>query len=95
MKRRALIVSILICLIVVALAAFYASSYPDGLERVAETVGFAAVATDEAHIKGPLPGYSFLPIKSPFWSTFVAGAIGILVVFLIFWATGKLLKRIK
>lgn len=73
------------CLVVVALASAFASSHPDGLEWAAERLGFMNSAVEAGIITAPLPNYSLLPVKSPFWSTFSAGAIGTLVVFLISW----------
>jgi hypothetical protein len=64
----------------------FASSMPDGLEHVAERLGFAALAT-EASTSAPLPDYSFEPLAgSSVWlSTAIAGGVGTLLVFGIAW----------
>ena len=59
-------------------AAFWASTHPDGLDKVAETFGFAHKAVEH---QGLMAGYAlpFLP-AGPI-STAIAGMIGVLVVF--------------
>jgi cobalt/nickel transport system permease protein len=63
-------------LLAFALAAFVspiASSLPDGLDRVAERLGFARHAAEGA---APFAGYSVPFLSSPFLGTAVAGVIG-------------------
>ena len=79
----------------IALAVFvapFASSMPDGLEHVAERLGFAALAS-EASI-APLPDYSVEALAgSSLWlSTVVAGGVGTLVVFGITWLLARSLS---
>jgi cobalt/nickel transport system permease protein len=78
----------------IALAVFvapFASSMPDGLEHVAEQLGFAALAS-EASI-APLPDYSVeaLANSSVWLSTVIAGGVGTLVVFGIAWLLARAL----
>ncbi|MCM2311058.1 MAG: energy-coupling factor ABC transporter permease [Steroidobacteraceae bacterium] len=71
------------------LLAPFASSLPDGLEHVAERLGFAgrAVAAQPA----PLPDYTLLPLAdaSPWLATVVAGACGALVAFGVAWFVAR------
>ena len=63
-----------------ALAAFaspFASSQPDGLERVAADKGFLATARDSATAESPLADYSARPVADEKVSTGVAGVIGV------------------
>jgi cobalt/nickel transport system permease protein len=73
------------------LLAPFASSLPDGLEHVAERLGFAgrAVAAQPA----PLPDYTLLPLAdaSPWLATVVAGACGALVAFGVAWFVARTL----
>jgi cobalt/nickel transport system permease protein len=76
--------------VVVAGAAFWASADPDGLERVAQDLGFID--------SGQEPGFQILPdytipgLDGP-GSTIVAGVVGMAVVLLLMYGLGKLLAR--
>jgi hypothetical protein len=63
---------------IAGLAALWASTHPDGLDKVAETFGFANKAVEHQTL---MTGYAipFLP-AGPI-STAAAGMIGVLVVF--------------
>jgi cobalt/nickel transport system permease protein len=69
-----------------------ASSMPDGLEHVAERLGFAALAV-EAGTATPLRDYSVeaLASSSVWLSAVIAGGIGTLVVFGIAWLLARAL----
>lgn len=75
----------------VAFVAPFASSLPDGLEHVAEKLGFAATAT--APHASPLPDYAVLSLAgdSPLLSTVLAGGIGTLVAFAVAWFVARAL----
>jgi cobalt/nickel transport system permease protein len=79
-----------ICAIVVVTAALWASADPDGLERVAEDLGF--IESGEGPSYELLPDYTILGLDGPA-STIVAGIIGIVIVLALMWGTGKLLAR--
>ncbi|MEM3702808.1 MAG: PDGLE domain-containing protein [Candidatus Bathyarchaeia archaeon] len=55
----------------------FASSYPDGLEKVAETL---KVEEMEPFWKGPMPDYSLPTIENQYLSTLGAGFCGVLIV---------------
>jgi hypothetical protein len=60
----------------------FASSAPDGLERVATDNGFAAQGREHAiHDDAPAPGYAFPGIDDPKLATGMAGFAGTLLVF--------------
>ncbi|MDD5593576.1 MAG: PDGLE domain-containing protein [Candidatus Margulisbacteria bacterium] len=67
--------------LIVVLAAFWASSHPDGLNKVAETLGFAGKAVEHQTL---MTGYSlpFLPAGPA--STAATGVIGVLFLFGLF-----------
>lgn len=92
MKKTNTPILILICFAVVALASLFASSFPDGLEKVAEVIGFGDKAASSPAFS-PFPDYSILPIKSAFWSTFLAGTIGVVAVYLVFHFVGKINRK--
>ena len=72
----------------------FASSSPDGLEKVAETKGFAEKAKGSSFWKySPLPDYAIPWIKNEKVSTALSGLIGTLAIFFIAMGVGKLIKR--
>lgn len=79
-------------LIAIALALFaspFASTWPDGLDRVSENLGFAQRAA--APLKSPLADYKVPGFKSAAMATALAGLIGTLVVFVLSMLFSKLL----
>jgi cobalt/nickel transport protein len=70
-----------LALAVAGLLSPWASPWPDGLERVAERLGFQARASDRPVLAGPLPDYQLPDAGEAGWSTAAAGVIGTLVVF--------------
>lgn len=79
--REAIGYGLVLCLGAVIFIAPFASPWPDGLERVADNLGFAARAADPI-LTSPLPDYTIPGLNSPLLSTAVAGAVGTLVAFL-------------
>lgn len=72
----------------------FASSAPDGLEKVAETKGFAQKGEGWAFwLYAPLRDYGISLIKNEKVSTALSGLIGTLGVFLIALGVSKLLKK--
>jgi hypothetical protein len=59
----------------------YASSQPDGLEKVAADTSMGASETDHASGGGPFAGYATTGIDDPGLATGVAGVVGVLVTF--------------
>jgi cobalt/nickel transport system permease protein len=67
-------------LLIAGVASYYASSRPDGLQSVAERVGFADQAKDSPAESGPLAGYNTTGVDNARLSGGLAGVIGSLVV---------------
>lgn len=78
------------CVVVAGLVAPFASSLPDGLERVIEQVD---LHVSESGSASPLPDYETPGIGAGRASVFVAGAIGIIVVFGATYVIGRVLSR--
>lgn len=53
------VVGLLVSVVLAALVSFYASSAPDGLEKVAQDTGFIESAQDSATAESPLADYTF------------------------------------
>ncbi len=60
-----------------------ASAWPDGLEKVAETLGFAERTVETPLVPSPMPDYAIPGIVSATWATALAGGVGTVVVFLL------------
>ena len=88
--RGWIVVGVLISLAVVLLAPF-ASTNPDGLNRVAIDLGFISSSPSVA---GPLAGYS-IPFLQGAAGKIIAGAIGAVVVLVVAVAVGLSLRKKK
>ncbi len=83
---------IFLAVAVAILAAFFASANPDGLDHVAETLGFGGKAAASTAI---MADYKVPFIPHACVSTALAGVTGVLLTFGIFWATIKLSGKTK
>jgi cobalt/nickel transport protein len=70
----------------------FASTDPDGLERVAEDKGFIEKA-EETNPNAPLPDYTVPGVENEGMSTALAGGIGVVIVFGVGFATALLLRK--
>ena len=83
-----------LALALAALASPLASSFPDGLEKVAETAGFSSLAEDTpVWHNSPLPDYTVPGVEAEGVSTGLAGILGTSAVFLLGFGVVKLLGR--
>ena len=87
--NKNIVMLILLALGVAIIASFFASSHPDGLEKVAEDLGFIERASDTP---GAMPDYLFPGITSEGFATAIAGIIGTIFTFGLFWGVARLLK---
>ena len=72
---------------------FYASSSPDGLEKVAEDEGFLESAEDSALSNSPLADYGLAGLDSERLSVGIAGVIGVVVTAIVALALFYLIKK--
>lgn len=72
---------------------FYASSHPDGLEKVAEDKGFLNTAKDSAVSGSPLADYGFAGIDNERLSVAVSGLVGVVITALVGYLLFRLLRR--
>jgi cobalt/nickel transport protein len=79
MKSRNLLISgFVLSLALAGGLSYYASSSPDGLEKVAEEIGFIETAKDHSNADGALADYSVKGVDNARLSTGAAGVIGVL-----------------
>jgi hypothetical protein len=73
--------ALLVALGLAALAAPFACKWPDGLEKVASSLGFASRAAAAPPVAAPLASYHLPGVTHAGLSTGLAGALGALLVF--------------
>ena len=94
MRTRTLfLVGLLVSLLVAGGVSYYASSHPDGLEQVAEQVGFDDAVEEHAAADGPLADYQLRGVENERLSGGLAGVIGASVVLLVAGGLGLALRR--
>jgi cobalt/nickel transport protein len=77
--RTFLLTGLVVALLLGGVASYYASSHPDGLEHVAEQVGFGDTADDHPVADGPMADYQVSGVDDARLSGGLAGVVGILV----------------
>jgi len=88
--RGWVIVGVVISLVVVLLSPF-ASTNPDGLERVASDLGF--LNSSQSAPYETLPDYTLPILGSTSLSTILAGVVGVLVVLALAYIAGRSLQK--
>ena len=80
-------------LVLAAVVSFYASSSPDGLEKVAEDIGFLDTAKDHSNSDFALADYGVAGVENERFSVGLAGTIGVVttgvVAVVLFMALGR------
>jgi cobalt/nickel transport protein len=77
-NKKFLISGFVISLFLAGVVSFYASSHPDGLEKVAEDIGFIASAEEHTNADGVLADYGVKGINNERASVGIAGVIGVI-----------------
>jgi hypothetical protein len=93
--RMFLLGGLLVAIGLATLVSGFASSSPDGLNKVAEDHGFAANAKEHLFENGPLAGYAVKGVNSDRLGTALAGLIGVLVTFGVGLALFALLRAMR
>jgi len=93
MNKRNIIFGLLIALLLAILISPFASSWPDGLEKVAEDKGFLEKGEVQPVLTSPIPDYTWPGIGSEKIATSMAGIIGTLIVFGMGYGVAALLKK--
>ena len=72
---------IVVALLLAGIVSFYASSSPDGLEKVAAEQGLDSNVQDSAVADSPLADYGVSGVENERLSVAVAGVIGVVITF--------------
>jgi cobalt/nickel transport protein len=76
-KNPLVVSGLVVSLVLAGGVSFYASSQPDGLEKVAGDIGFLDSAKESAVEDGPLAGYGVAGVDNERISGGLAGVIGV------------------
>ena len=78
--RRFFVAFALVAVVLAGGVSLFASSAPDGLNRVAQDHGLARTESAHALDDGPMAGYGVRGVATPWLSQGLAGAAGVAVV---------------
>ena len=92
-KAVFIVVGLLVSLLIAFSLSPFASSHPDGLEWVAEKLGFLDLGELTVWKKSPMPDYMLFGDTTV--SGMIAGLLGTVIIFGIGWAMGVVLKKGK
>jgi cobalt/nickel transport protein len=77
-QSKFLVAGFVVSLVLAGVVSNFASSSPDGLEKVAEDIGFLDSAKEHTNADGPLADYGVKGIENERLSTGAAGVIGVI-----------------
>jgi cobalt/nickel transport protein len=92
-NRKFYVIGFIVSLFLAGVVSFYASSSPDGLEKVAEDIGFIETAKDHSNADGALADYGVKGIENERTSVGVAGIIGVIGTAVVAGVGFKLIAR--
>lgn len=92
-SRKFYIAGFITSLFLAGVVSYYASSSPDGLEKVAGDIGFIETAKDHTNADGTLADYGVKGIENERASVGVAGVIGVIGTAVIAGVAFKLIAR--
>ncbi len=93
MTKKEVIAGLIIALVLGVFISGFASSWPDGLEKVAEDKGFLEKTDAEPTFPSPIPDYAWPGIKNEKAATGLAGAAGTLLTFGVMYGLAVLVKE--
>jgi cobalt/nickel transport protein len=92
-NRKFYIAGFIISLFLAGVVSFYASSSPDGLEKVAEEIGFIESAKENTNADVVLSDYGTKGVENERASVGIAGVIGVLGTAVVAGVAFKLIAR--
>jgi cobalt/nickel transport protein len=92
-QKNFLIAGFVASLLLAGVVSFYASSNPDGLEKVAQDIGFIETAKEHTNADGALADYGVKGVENQRLSTGLAGVIGVVATGVISTGLFMLVRR--
>ncbi len=93
LQNKFLRAGLIVSLAIAGVLSFYASSEPDGLEKVAEDEGFLDTAKDSVNAGTPLADYGISGLENERLSVGLSGIIGVSVTLVVAFAIFKTLAK--
>jgi len=93
--KKFMLIGLLAAVTVAIILSPFASSSPDGLEKVAEDKGFLDTAVEEPPLTSPIPDYTMPGVESEGLATSLAGLLGTLLTFGVAFGIGHLIGNRK
>ena len=78
-SKKLLIIGLLASIVIAGFLSFYASSQPDGLEKVSADQGLDVTAVDSANADSVLADYGVAGVENERASAFLGGVIGVAI----------------
>lgn len=94
-NKKFYLVFLLVTIGLAGIVSFYASSSPDGLEKVAEDVGFIETAKDHSLDNSALADYGVAGIENERLSVGIAGILGVIATGVLMYLIIKFISRKK
>lgn len=94
-NKRFYLICLAISLVIAGIFSFYASSAPDGLEKVAIDLGFIDSAKNSATSDSALADYGVAGVKNERLSVGIAGVIGVIATGLVMMLILRVIGRKK
>jgi len=94
-NKKFYLVFLLVTIGLAGIVSFYASSSPDGLEKVAEDVGFIETAKDHSLDNSALADYGVAGLENERLSVGIAGIIGVIATGVLMYLIIKFISRKK
>lgn len=91
--RKFIIAGAIVSIFLAGFLSFYASTHPDGLEKVGESIGFTSTAKDSAVADSPLADYGVKGVENSRISGALAGVIGLTATAALSYGVFALVKR--
>jgi ABC-type proline/glycine betaine transport system permease subunit len=91
--KKIVLMGLLISVFVASILSFYASANPDGLEFVAEQVGFLNTAKDSVAASSPLSDYALTGLENERFSVAISGVVGVTLTAVLAFGLFTFLKK--
>lgn len=93
MPKKDIFFGLVLALFLAGALSLFASSRPDGLEKVAETKGFLKKGEGRTVLASPVPDYAWPGMENEGLATAAAGIAGTLIVFGAGYGLAVLIRR--
>ena len=94
-NKKFYLISLLVSIGLAGIASYYASSSPDGLEKVAGDIGFIETAKDHTLDNSALADYGVAGIENERLSVGIAGILGVIATGVLMYLIIKFISRKK